>query len=128
MLVRKDIAQLIADTMSLADNFVDVSMRVAIYPVGDSTIHDIVFKFNRERSIQCTSLELWRTELERGNMMGYHYFKLSRTSFYCSFYEQEAFVVFQIELTMCKNLLSVHDTTEVFDTTLTELCIFIVNM
>lgn len=58
MLVGKYISKLVADTWSVSDDLINVSMRMAVDPVVNSTILNIIFMFNCKGSIEFTSFKL----------------------------------------------------------------------
>ena len=59
MFIGKYVAKLIADTWSRADDFINIPVRMAIYPVIYSTILNEVFMFYGKGSIQFTTFKLW---------------------------------------------------------------------
>ena len=58
MFIGKYVAKLIADTWSRADDFINIPVRMAIYPVIYSTILNEVFMFYSKGSIQFTTFKL----------------------------------------------------------------------
>jgi len=71
MLPMKYIPQLIGHTFGIAYLDIHVVVGVAIYPVIDAAILDIVFQFHREGSIGLAISELRTLHLEGWDMMGY---------------------------------------------------------
>ena len=59
MFIGKYVAKLIADTWSRSDDFINISMRMAIYPVIYTTILNEVIVFYGKCSIQLTTFKLW---------------------------------------------------------------------
>lgn len=59
MFVVEGIAELVANAASSANNLVNITMGMAVYPVVDTTGCNIVSKFNGEGSVDATSLKLW---------------------------------------------------------------------
>lgn len=65
----KGVTKLIADATGIADGFIDVSMRVAVYPVFDTAAGDKVAKFGCKGTVYRTTLELVCHKLERRHMV-----------------------------------------------------------
>ena len=59
MFIGKYVAKLIAETWSRADDFVNVPMRVTIYPEINTTVFNEVFMFNGESTVQTAAFKLW---------------------------------------------------------------------
>ena len=57
LLAMKGITKLIADTPGIADGFVYVSMRMAVYPVFDTAAGDKVAKFGCKGPVNRATLE-----------------------------------------------------------------------
>ena len=74
MLPMKYIPQLIGHTFGIAYLDIYIVVRVAIYPVIDAAILDVVFQFNRESSVSLAFGKLWTLHLEGWDMMGYDNF------------------------------------------------------
>lgn len=72
MLPMKHIPQLIGHTFGIA--YLDIHVVVAIYPVIDAAILDVVFQFNRESSVSLAIGKLGALHLEGWDMMGYDNF------------------------------------------------------
>ena len=58
-----DVAELVAEAAGGSDGFVDVAMGVAVYPIVDSTVRDVVGQLDGERAVDAAALEL------RGNQL-----------------------------------------------------------
>lgn len=58
MFTSKYVSKLITYALGFANNLIDVSMRMSIYPVVDAARFDVIFKFNSECAVQRTSCEL----------------------------------------------------------------------
>ena len=71
MLSMKYIPQLIRNTFGIAYLDIHVVVGVAIYPVIDAAILDIVFQFNHESSVSLALGKLGALHLEGWDMMGY---------------------------------------------------------
>ena len=71
MLPMKYIPQLIGHTFGIAYLDIHVVVGVAIYPVIDAAILDVVFQFNRESSVSLAFGKLGALHLEGWDMMGY---------------------------------------------------------
>ena len=74
MLPMKYIPQLIGHTFSIAYLDIYIVVGVAIYPVIDAAILDVVFQFNRESSVSLAFGKLGALHLEGWDMMGYDNF------------------------------------------------------
>lgn len=71
MFSMKDIAQLIGHTSGVTNLDIHIVVRVAIYPVVDAAVFDVVFQLYRESSIGMAVGKPWALHLERWNMMGH---------------------------------------------------------
>ena len=65
----KGVTKLIADAPGIADGFIYVSMRVAVYPVFDTAAGDKVAKFGCKGPVYRATLELVCHKLERRHMV-----------------------------------------------------------
>ena len=74
MLPMKYIPHLIGHTFGIAYLDIHVVVGVAIYPVIDAAILDVVFQFNRESSVSLAFGKLGALHLEGWDMMGYDNF------------------------------------------------------
>lgn len=74
MLPMKYIPQLIGHAFGIAYLDIHVVVGVAIYPVIDAAILDVVFQFNRESSVSLAIGKLGALHLEGWDMMGYDNF------------------------------------------------------
>ena len=74
MLPMKYIPQLIGHTFGIANLDIHVVVGVAIYPVIDAAILDVVFQFHCESSIGLAVGKFWALHLEGWDMMGYDNF------------------------------------------------------
>ena len=63
------VTKLIADAPGIADGFIYVSMRVAVYPVFDTATGNKVAKFGCKGTVYRATLELVGHELERRHMV-----------------------------------------------------------
>ena len=63
MFIGKYVTKLIAGTWSRADDFINIPMRMAIYPIIYSTILNEVFMFNDESTVQTAAFKLWCAKL-----------------------------------------------------------------
>ena len=109
----KGIAKLIADAPGIADGFIYVSMRVAVYPVFDTAAGDKVAKFGCKGPVYRATLELVCHKLERRYMVSGDYNVLGQTLRHTSFDELTATLMLLIETLGRKTELSVSDTVEV---------------
>ena len=97
LLSMKGITKLIADAPGIADGFIYVSMRVAVYPVFDMAAGDKVAKFGCEGPVNRATLELVCHKLERRNMVCGDDNVLSVTLLYTSLDKLTATLMFLIE-------------------------------
>ena len=70
MLAMKGIAELVADTLRVADCLVYVSMGMPIYPVVDAAICDEFAQLRSERAINWATFEFIGHQFKRRNMVG----------------------------------------------------------
>lgn len=59
MLIVRGIAELVADAVGRTYGFVDVTMGMAVYPIIDTTVFNVVGKFYGEGSVNLAATELW---------------------------------------------------------------------
>lgn len=57
VLIVRGISELVADAMSRAYDFVDVTMGMTIYPIVDTTVFNVVGKFYGEGSVNLAATE-----------------------------------------------------------------------
>lgn len=70
VLILRSIAELVADTMGRADGLVNVSMGMAVYPIVDTTVFNVVGKFYGEGSVNLAAAEFWRHQLKGRHIVG----------------------------------------------------------
>ncbi len=62
--VIENVSQLVADTSGVADDLVDIAVRMTVNPVFDGTCGDIVAQFDGKSSVQRASFEFRSVQLE----------------------------------------------------------------
>ncbi len=65
-----DVAELVAEATGGADGFVDVAVGVAVYPVVDSTVRDVIGQLDGEGAVDTAALELLGNQLIGRHMVG----------------------------------------------------------
>ena len=80
MLPMKYIPQLIGHTFGIAYLDIYTVVGVAIYPVIDAAVLNVVFQFNRESAVSLASGKLGALHREGWNMMGYDNFSSGHAS------------------------------------------------
>ena len=80
MLPMKYIPQLIGHTFGIAYLDIYIVVGVAIYPVIDAAVLNVVFQFNRESSVSLAFGKLGALHLEGWNMMGYDNFSFGHAA------------------------------------------------
>ena len=70
MLVGENIAQLVGQAFCVAYPDIDVGVRVAVYPIVNAAVGDIVLQFHGECPVCLTALKLGMEHTERRHMMG----------------------------------------------------------
>lgn len=109
----KGITKLIADAPGIADGFVYVSVRMAVYPKIDRAVGDKVAKFRRKRSVYRATLEFVCHKFKRRHMVSGDYNVFSLTIRHTSLDELTATLMLLIETLGGETELSVSDTVEV---------------
>lgn len=109
----KGITKLIADAPGIADGFVYVSVRMAVYPKFDRAVGDKVAKIRRKRSVYRATLELVCHQLERRHMVSSDDNVLSITLLYTSLNELTTTLMLLIETLGGETELSIAYTVEV---------------
>ena len=69
----KGVTKLVANTPGIADGFVYISVRMAVYPIFDTTVGNEVAKFRGEGPVYRATLELVCHKFKRRHMMGGDY-------------------------------------------------------
>lgn len=109
----KGVTKLIADAPGIADGFIYVSMRMAVYPIFDVAAGYEVAKFGCKGPVYRATLELICHKLERGHMVCGDDNVLCVTLLYTSLDKLTATLMLLIETLGRKTELSVSDTMEV---------------
>ena len=93
----KGVTKLIADAPGIADGFVYISMRMAVYPVFDTATGDKVAKFGCKGPVYRAPLELVCHKLERRQMVSGNDNVLCVTQLYTSLDKLTATLMLLIE-------------------------------
>ena len=109
----KGVTKLIADAPGIADGFIYVSMRVAVYPVFDTAAGDKVAKFGCKGPVYRATLELVCHKLERRHMVSGDDNVLCVILLYTSLDKLTATLMLLIETLGRETELSVSDTMKV---------------
>ena len=70
MLIGEDIAQLVGQALGVAYPYINVIVRVSVYPIVNAAVGDIVLQFDGERPVCLAALKLGMEHTERRHMMG----------------------------------------------------------
>ena len=97
----RDVAELIGEDLRLSDLRVNVAMRVAIYPIVDTRICDIIAQLYRKRTINRTASKFLCRTLLRRYMMCEHYLRFRFTFLYNLADKIETTIVLDIKIVGC---------------------------
>ena len=93
-----DVAELVAEAAGGADGLIDVAVGMAIDPVVDSAVGDIVCQLDGECAVDAAALELWGDQLIGRYVVGDDDLVLSLAGTDRLLDEVEAALVFVVEI------------------------------
>lgn len=122
------IPKLIRNTVSFSYHFINVSMRMTIYPIVYVAISYEVSKFRSEGTVYRTAHEVRGYQFIRWYMMRCHYNVFSLTFANGFFYESTAFLMLLIKSLTIYHNITILNTIEVIDHALCSKSILRFNM
>lgn len=117
-LAMRDVAELVGEDMRVAENHIDIAMRVTINPVINIRTSNKIAQLNRECAIDNATLELLGRTLLRRHMMREHNLRICLAILHSLADKIEATFVLGIEIVGCQTMSVVHDPVEITHTSL----------
>ncbi len=108
-----DVAELVAEAAGGADGLVDVAMGVAVYPIVDSTVGDVVGQLDGECAVDAAALELWGDQLIGRYVVGDDDFVFGVASADRLLDEVDAALVFAVEIGILQQVFAIDDAVKV---------------
>ena len=98
MFYLRDIAQLFVGDFGLPNLHVDVAMRVAVDPVINPRIRDIVAQLHRKSAVDFTALKFFSRATLRRHMVGEHNLRLCRAFSNRLFDKSQTLLMLSVEI------------------------------